>query len=204
MGLRPNHIHALLLTVLLATAASTAYDQVMAPTNSLPNPYRSVENWAKLPDGRIWGSTSGVDVDPDGQSVWVLERCSAQGFIPPSQVSSGTIVQGTPCAGCVLPSSTITINDVIALNGARNPDWRFAKHDFRIATVVISRDRLLTDDEMSVLEYFAARGEGGTALPYTSGLARGTTKPFYVATRGLGRVDFRLDFTPRRRAAKRR
>jgi len=89
MRLRPNQIHALLLTALLATAASTAYDQAMAPTNSLPNPYRSVENWAKLPDGRIWGSTSGVDVDPDGQSMWVIERCSAQGFIPLSQMKEG-------------------------------------------------------------------------------------------------------------------
>src|SRR5262245_6964859 len=89
MRLRPNHIHALLLTALLAAAASTAYDQAMAPTNSLPNPYRSVENWAKLPDGRIWGSTSGVDVDPDGQSMWVIERCSAQGFIPLSQMKEG-------------------------------------------------------------------------------------------------------------------
>jgi len=34
---------------------------------SLPNPYRTVENWAKLPDGRTWGSTSAVDVDRTGQ-----------------------------------------------------------------------------------------------------------------------------------------
>ena len=72
----PGHIFALLLAALLATAASTAYDQAMAPTNSLPNPYRSVENWAKLPDGRTWGSTSAVDIDADG-SVWVGERCGA-------------------------------------------------------------------------------------------------------------------------------
>src|SRR5499427_3542683 len=88
MRLHPNHIHALLLTALLATAASTAYDQAMAPTNSGPNPYRSVENWAKLPDGRSWGSTSGVDIDPDGTSVWVAERCGA--FAPPSQIKPGT------------------------------------------------------------------------------------------------------------------
>jgi DNA-binding beta-propeller fold protein YncE len=89
MRTKPGHVYSLLLVALLATAASTAYDQAVAPTNSLPNPYRSIENWAKLPDGRIWGSTSGVDVDPDGQSVWVLERCSAQGFIPPSQMKEG-------------------------------------------------------------------------------------------------------------------
>ena len=28
-------------------------------------------SWAKMPEGRIWGSTSAVDIDPDGTSVWV-------------------------------------------------------------------------------------------------------------------------------------
>jgi streptogramin lyase len=40
-----------------------------------PNPYTAVENWAKMPAGRTWGSTSAVDIDPDGSSVWVAERC---------------------------------------------------------------------------------------------------------------------------------
>ena len=124
------------------------------------------------------------------------------GFISPSQVSPGIIVQGTPCGGCVLPSSTFTINDVIATNGPRRPDWNSARKSFRIATVVISRDRLLTDDEMAALEYFATRGESSVALPYTSGLARGTTKPFSVATRGIGHVDFELEKSPRKRAAR--
>jgi len=45
------------------------------PTNDLPNPYRTVEGWAKMPAGRTWGSTSAVDIDRDGRSVWVGERC---------------------------------------------------------------------------------------------------------------------------------
>ena len=38
------------------------------------NPYRVEEGWAKFPEGRKWGSTSGVDVDRDG-NIWVFERC---------------------------------------------------------------------------------------------------------------------------------
>lgn len=49
----------------------------MQPTNDLPNPYRTVEGWAKMPAGRQWGSTSAVDIDPDGTSIWVAERCGA-------------------------------------------------------------------------------------------------------------------------------
>jgi sugar lactone lactonase YvrE len=46
-----------------------------SPTNSAPNPYQTVENYFKMPEGRAWGSTSAVDVDKDGKSIWVAERC---------------------------------------------------------------------------------------------------------------------------------
>src|SRR5205814_188307 len=45
------------------------------PVNDLPNPYRTVENWAKMPEGRKWGATSAVEIDLDGKSIWVAERC---------------------------------------------------------------------------------------------------------------------------------
>jgi sugar lactone lactonase YvrE len=44
------------------------------PPNDLPNPYRTVTNWAQLPDGRKWGSTSSVAVGPDG-NIWTYDRC---------------------------------------------------------------------------------------------------------------------------------
>src|SRR5215467_14653947 len=47
------------------------------PTNSLPNAYETVKDWAKLPEGRMWGSTSAVEIDRDGKSIWVAERCGA-------------------------------------------------------------------------------------------------------------------------------
>jgi len=126
------------------------------------------------------------------------------GFLPASAVAPMTIVQTQGCNDCVVASSTLTINDVIAVNGVRTPDWISAKKFFRIATVVISRDRQLTDDEMTMFDYFAARGENNEPLPFTSGLARGTTKPFSVATRGIGHVDFRLEISPRHRPAQHR
>lgn len=45
------------------------------------NPYRPVPDWAKLPDGRTWGATSAVGVDPDGRSIWVAERCGANSCV---------------------------------------------------------------------------------------------------------------------------
>ena len=66
-----------LAVALIAVAAGMAPAQSNAEPNSLPNPYRIIEDWAKLPDGRQWGSTSAVDIDRDGKSIWVAERCGA-------------------------------------------------------------------------------------------------------------------------------
>jgi sugar lactone lactonase YvrE len=63
----------------LLVAQANAPD--MPPNNSLPNPYRTIEGWAKLPPGRTWGSTSAVAIDRDGKSVWVAERCGANACV---------------------------------------------------------------------------------------------------------------------------
>lgn len=47
------------------------------PMNDHPNPYQTINGFFDLPDGRTWGATSAVDIDPDGTSIWVAERCGA-------------------------------------------------------------------------------------------------------------------------------
>jgi sugar lactone lactonase YvrE len=63
--------------MMAVAALATASALAEAPPNSQPNPFRTVENWFKLPAGRMWGSTSAVDIDRDGTSIWVAERCGA-------------------------------------------------------------------------------------------------------------------------------
>jgi len=64
--------------VAFAALAAAAFAQGSAqPTNDAPNPYETVANYFKMPDGRTWGSTSAVDIDRDGKSIWVAERCGA-------------------------------------------------------------------------------------------------------------------------------
>ena len=43
-------------------------------SNDLPNPYK-IETFGQLPAGRKIGQVYGVDIDRDGKSVWVFERC---------------------------------------------------------------------------------------------------------------------------------
>ena len=74
--------------VILAVCGATVFAQGdEQPTNSLPNPYRTIDRPLSMPEGRTWGSTSAVDIDKDGSSVWVAERCGVN-----------------TCAGSNLPS----------------------------------------------------------------------------------------------------
>lgn len=47
----------------------------------LPNPAPNVtRNWGQLPEGRKWGSSAGVDIDPGDGHIWAYERCGAGTF----------------------------------------------------------------------------------------------------------------------------
>ena len=47
----------------------------------LPNPNPVViRNWGELPEGREWGSTAGIDIDPTDGHIWAYERCGAGSF----------------------------------------------------------------------------------------------------------------------------
>jgi sugar lactone lactonase YvrE len=81
-GNRPGLLGAIVVAVAMSGGQVAAQ-----PANAQPNPYRTVEGWAKMPEGRTWGATSAVEVAPDGRSIWVAERCAAN-----------------TCAGSTLPA----------------------------------------------------------------------------------------------------
>ena len=92
---RIRHALALCIAAVVVVVGTNALTQTVAPINLLPNPYQPIENWAKLPEGRAWGSVSAVDIDLDGSSVWVAERCGA--FALPSAMRA-VLAEGRPFA----------------------------------------------------------------------------------------------------------
>jgi len=80
--------------ILALVVAAPLHAQDVQPVNYLPNPYETVRDWGELPDGRAWGSVPAVDMDPDGVSLWVLDRCGVH-----SWQSSGI----DSCVGQTLP-----------------------------------------------------------------------------------------------------
>ena len=72
-----------LLVGCAAEAGSTAAMEYGNPITGegLPNPAPTVTaNWGDLPDGREWGSTAGIDIDPLDGHIWAYERCGAGSF----------------------------------------------------------------------------------------------------------------------------
>lgn len=126
---------------LIAILASTAHPARVShtqgdvqPINDPPNPYSTVENWAKMPEGRTWGSTSAVDIDPDGKSIWVAERCGANtcaGSDLPSVLkfdASGKLVKSFGAGLFVFPhgihvdrQGNVWVTDAIPLGSTSQP-----------------------------------------------------------------------------------
>lgn len=65
------------IALALAALAVPGADALAQPAGE----YRAVTDWATLPDGREWGAVSGVYPDPDGEHLWVLDRCGANGCL---------------------------------------------------------------------------------------------------------------------------
>jgi hypothetical protein len=67
---------ATLAVLVIAPKPMAQAQESYAAPNAGPNPYQTIAGWAKLPDGRKWGSTAGVDIGPDG-TLWAYDRCGA-------------------------------------------------------------------------------------------------------------------------------
>jgi len=78
----------------IALCGGLAYGQANVPAaSSPPNPYRTIDDFFKLPAGRTMGAAAGIDIDRDGSSLWAFERCSA-----PNRLSTPGREEGT-CVG---------------------------------------------------------------------------------------------------------
>lgn len=98
------------------------------------------------------------------------------------------------CDGRLLTSgfTRLTVNDVIAANGPRVPDYNTAQRTFRVATVVVS-DGLLSADAMAFYDYFAQRMEARDRVATHEGFSKTPGAPFFVATGGRGALISTVD-----------
>jgi hypothetical protein len=90
---------AAVIGALIAVFGGAASAQDDQPTNDLPNPYKTTAPWGRLPEGRRWGAINAVNIDNDGVSLWVADRCGANPDTPPG----ASPFAYDSCAGSSLP-----------------------------------------------------------------------------------------------------
>ncbi len=93
------------------------------------------------------------------------------------------------------PTDTVTVGEWVARDGVRTPAWPQAQRTFRMATIVLSRNGMLTRDDMSFYNAVAMRAESETELLSIIATTRFNTLPFYLATGGRGLLISRLRTT---------
>ena len=141
------------------------------------------------PDGAVDVICSGETLEFSDLSLYLM------GLIGPNEVQPHYVLNNqsaSPPCNSVQPATRITVADIIAALGPRVPDHLNSPRSFSTATIVLSRDRLLNADEMAFFTHMAARGEARTQLQFTSGFARGLTKPFFLATGGRATMTTRM------------
>jgi len=101
------------IVVAVALAERPAFTQ-----NSAPNPYRPVDGFFKMPEGRKLGSTAGIHIDRDGRSLWAFERCGSNTCEKSPTVApivkfdaSGNVVKSLGAGMFVTPHGIFVDND---------------------------------------------------------------------------------------------
>lgn len=67
-------IKNLVVSTALLFLTATVGERALAQSNLPPNPYGSILDWSRLPDGRTWGQMAALAIDRSG-NVWAVERC---------------------------------------------------------------------------------------------------------------------------------
>ena len=75
--MRSTHVRNPILVSAAVTLVALLAGAPASAQNDAPNPYETVEGWAKLPDGREWGAISAIYPTNDGEHIWIAERCGA-------------------------------------------------------------------------------------------------------------------------------
>jgi hypothetical protein len=138
------------VSLMALSGARTFTQTTVQPVNGLPNPYETVRNWGTLPNGRTWGSTAGIDIDPDGRSVWAYDRCGANS-----------------CAGA-------TVDPILKFDSTGKVVKSFGAgtmifpHGFQVdkeGNVWVTDERAATPDELA--KFPNAKGKGHTVLKFS-------------------------------------
>jgi len=140
---------------------------------------------------RLVSETGGVRLQPDDNPKTFTDfDLYMMGLVAEQEVGEHIVFddQNDPtirqCNGQLYtgPITRVHASDVVAAFGPRIPNVATSPKSFRVATVVISSDGLLSPEAMAFYTFFAKRAEATQALATHIGLAKGLSNPFVTAT----------------------
>jgi hypothetical protein len=145
--------------------------------------------------------TYAVTTLPDRPRTFNDFELYLMGLLPPDSVSAHVTFLNQDQAnqlrpGGVLtgPTDTITVGEWVARDGVRTPAYPATQRTFRMAVIVLSRNALMTREELAFYNVIAQRAENETetGIPAIIATTRFTTLPFWAATGGRARLITRL------------
>ena len=149
---RPVRLTLALVTfAAIVVAEGSARSQAdMEPVNDRPNPYETVEDYLQVPPGREWGAMPAMDLDPDGTSIWVTERCGAN-----------------TCAGSDLPvvHKIDASGTVVKSFGGGMFNWPHGIHVDPDGNIWATDARAATPEELE--EFPDAKGKGHIVVKFS-------------------------------------
>jgi hypothetical protein len=124
------------------------------------------------------------------------------GLVDPASVQPQVVFTGvtTPpsCTGQVYAGTftRVTVDTIIGGAGKRQPDSSASPRAFRAATILVSRDGLVSRETMWLYSWLTARAELPTSTPIHEGFVKATGNPFFVMTGGRATIDTLLSSDP--------
>jgi hypothetical protein len=124
------------------------------------------------------------------------------GLMPPASVGPQVVLSGVTsppaCNGQMYTGTVarVSINDIIAGAGPRIPATADAPKRFRSATILVSRDGLVSRETMWLYSWFTARAELETATRIHEGFSKSLGNPFFLMTGGRASIDTLLASEP--------
>ena len=124
------------------------------------------------------------------------------GLLPPESVRPQVVLTGVTsppqCTGQIYTGTVarVTVDTIVAGAGRRVPDSTQSPKRFRAATILVSRDALVSREMMWLYSWLTARAELETPTPIHEGFSKGTGNPFFVMTGGRATIDTLLSSDP--------
>ena len=123
------------------------------------------------------------------------------GLLDPAAVQPQLVFPGltTPptCAGTYAGTVTrVTVDTIVAGAGKRTPDSSASPKSFRAATILVSRDGLVSRETMWLYSWLTARAELQASTPIHEGFVKAIGNPFFVMTGGRATIDTLLSSDP--------